>query len=38
MASLNPGITIIKTSATRGEGIDEWLDWIDLQLKNFNIS
>jgi len=38
MASLNPGITIIKTSATRGEGIDEWLEWIALQLNNFNVS
>lgn len=38
IVSLNPGITIIKTSATRGEGIDEWLDWIASQLKSFNVS
>ncbi len=38
IVSLNPGITIIKTSATRGEGIDEWLGWIITQLKSFNAS
>jgi hydrogenase nickel incorporation protein HypB len=38
IVSLNPGITIIKTSATRGEGIEEWLDWIASQLKSFNAS
>lgn len=35
IVSLNPGITIIKTSATKGEGIREWLEWIDAQINNF---
>lgn len=35
IVSLNPGITIIKTSATGGEGTDRWIGWLTSQLESF---
>jgi hydrogenase nickel incorporation protein HypB len=26
---VNPGLTVIRTSATSGEGMDEWLAWLE---------
>jgi hydrogenase nickel incorporation protein HypB len=31
MAAINPLITIIKTSAIRGEGLEEWFGWLRMQ-------
>jgi hydrogenase nickel incorporation protein HypB len=25
---INPGIQVLRVSATRGEGFDAWLDWV----------
>lgn len=36
IVSLNPRLTIIKTSATGGEGIDRWTGWISDQLERFS--
>jgi len=33
---LNPNIKIIPISAKKGEGIDEWADWIRTEVKNWN--
>ena len=33
---LNPNIKIIPISAKKGEGIDEWADWIRAEVKNWN--
>lgn len=30
--SVNPGVTILPTSATRGDGLDAWYAWIDAQV------
>jgi hydrogenase nickel incorporation protein HypB len=29
---VNPGLRVIRTSATSGEGMDEWLAWIEIEL------
>ncbi len=31
--SINPGLTIFETSATTGEGIDAWCDWLSQKAK-----
>ncbi len=31
---LNPGLTTFPVSCTTGEGIQEWLDWIEARVKN----
>jgi hydrogenase nickel incorporation protein HypB len=36
MAAINPRITVIKTSATRGEGLEEWFGWLRVQLDEFS--
>jgi hydrogenase nickel incorporation protein HypB len=36
MATINPGIILIKTSAIRGEGLGEWFGWLRLQLEEFS--
>ncbi len=33
---LNPNIKVIPISAKTGEGIDEWVDWIRTEVKNWN--
>ncbi|MEG1254224.1 hydrogenase nickel incorporation protein HypB [Clostridium sp.] len=33
---LNPNIKVIPISAKKGEGIDEWADWIRNEVKNWN--
>ncbi|MEG2290295.1 MAG: hydrogenase nickel incorporation protein HypB [Clostridium sp.] len=33
---LNPNIKVIPISAKKGEGIDEWADWIRAEVKNWN--
>ena len=33
---LNPNIKVIPISALKGEGIDEWADWIRTEVKNWN--
>ena len=33
---LNPNIKVIPISARTGEGIDEWADWIRIEVKNWN--
>lgn len=33
---LNPNIKVIPISARTGEGIDEWVDWIRTEVKNWN--
>ncbi|MDZ7635820.1 MAG: hydrogenase nickel incorporation protein HypB [Bacteroidales bacterium] len=38
MAAINPGITILKVSAVRGEGLQSWLDWLTKQLEVFSVS
>ncbi len=38
MAAINPGITILKVSAVRGEGLQSWLDWLTKQLEAFSVS
>jgi hydrogenase nickel incorporation protein HypB len=38
MAAINPGIRIIRLSATRGEGLVEWLGWLRMQLAGFSAS
>lgn len=35
MAAINPRITVIKTSAIRGEGLEEWFRWLRMQLEEF---
>ncbi len=37
MAAINPRITIIKTSAIRGEGMEEWFGWLRMQLEGFSV-
>ncbi|EJP6473573.1 hydrogenase nickel incorporation protein HypB [Clostridium botulinum] len=34
---LNPNIKVIKISAKTGEGIDEWINWIRTEVKNWRI-
>jgi hydrogenase nickel incorporation protein HypB len=29
---VNPGLRVIRTSATSGEGMAQWLDWIEVGL------
>ena len=36
MAAINPRITVIRTSATRGEGLEEWFGWLRVQLDEFS--
>ncbi|MFZ2286615.1 MAG: hydrogenase nickel incorporation protein HypB [Bacteroidales bacterium] len=36
MAAINPGIRIIRLSATKGEGLEEWLGWLRMQLAGFS--
>lgn len=36
MAVINRGITIIKTSAIRGEGLEEWFSWLRMQFQEFS--
>lgn len=36
MAAINPRITVIKTSAIRGEGLEEWFGWLRMQLEEFS--
>jgi hydrogenase nickel incorporation protein HypB len=31
---VNPGLQVIRTSATSGEGMDEWLGWIETGVTN----
>jgi hydrogenase nickel incorporation protein HypB len=33
---LNPDIKVIPISAKKGEGMDEWIDWIRTEVKNWN--
>lgn len=33
---LNPNIKVIPISAKKGEGLEEWVDWIRAQVKNWN--
>ena len=33
---LNPNIKVIPISAKKGDGIDEWADWIRTEVKNWN--
>jgi hydrogenase nickel incorporation protein HypB len=33
---LNPNIKVIPISAKKGQGIDEWADWIRTEVKNWN--
>lgn len=33
---LNPNIKVIPISAKKGEGIDEWVNWIRTEVKNWN--
>lgn len=33
---LNPNIKVIPISAKTGEGIDEWVNWIRIEVKNWN--
>ncbi|NFA58981.1 hydrogenase nickel incorporation protein HypB [Clostridium sporogenes] len=34
---LNPNIKVIKISAKTGEGIDEWINWICTEVKNWRV-
>ncbi|NFL95159.1 hydrogenase nickel incorporation protein HypB [Clostridium botulinum] len=34
---LNPNIKVIKISAKTGEGIDEWINWIRTEVKNWRV-
>ena len=36
MAAINPRITIFRTSAVKGEGMAEWLEWLRNQIKAFS--
>jgi hydrogenase nickel incorporation protein HypB len=36
IAAINPRITVIKTSAIRGEGLEEWFGWLRMQLEVFS--
>lgn len=36
VTKLNPDIRIIPISAKKGEGIDEWADWIRTEVRNWN--
>lgn len=36
MASINPRITVIKTSVTKGEGLQNWLGWLRQQIEEFS--
>jgi hydrogenase nickel incorporation protein HypB len=36
MAAINPRITIIRTSAIRGEGLEEWFGWLRMQFEEFS--
>lgn len=36
MAAINPRITIFRTSAVKGEGVQEWLGWLETRLKEFS--
>ncbi|MCB2290617.1 hydrogenase nickel incorporation protein HypB [Clostridium sp. CS001] len=33
---LNPNIKVIEISAKTGKGIDEWADWVRMEVKNWN--
>jgi hydrogenase nickel incorporation protein HypB len=33
---INPRITIIKTSAISGEGLEEWFRWLRMQIEMFS--
>jgi hydrogenase nickel incorporation protein HypB len=33
---LNPNIKVIKVCAKTGEGIDQWAEWVRLEMKNWN--
>jgi hydrogenase nickel incorporation protein HypB len=33
---LNPNIKVIPISAKKGEGMDEWMEWIRTEVKNWN--
>jgi hydrogenase nickel incorporation protein HypB len=35
IAAINPRLPIIKTSAIRGEGIEEWFGWLRVQIEMF---
>jgi hydrogenase nickel incorporation protein HypB len=36
VTKLNPNIKVIPISAKKGEGFDQWLDWIRSEVKNWN--
>ncbi len=36
MASINPRIKIFRTSALKGEGMEEWLGWLRSQLREYS--
>ncbi len=36
MAAINPRITIIKLSALKGEGLEEWFSWLRMQLAAYS--
>jgi len=36
ITAINPRITIIKTSAIRGEGLEKWSVWLRTQLEQFS--
>ena len=38
LMTLHPGIKIIETSCTKGDGLDEWCDWIKHQCLKINVS
>ena len=38
MAAINPGIRIIRLSATTGEGLEEWFGWLRMKLAGFSAS
>lgn len=38
MAAINPRITIIRTSATKGDGLHDWLEWLRVQADEFAAS
>lgn len=36
MAAINPRITVIRTSATKGDGLHLWLEWLRIQIEEFS--
>ena len=38
MAAINPGIRIIRLSATTGDGLEEWFGWLRMKLAGFSAS